>query len=98
MSIQWTTVQLARLKRFFIVLAGSGLVFSEWERLVIDHRVSGKKAHDAHLVAIMNLNAVTHILTLNAADFSRYPGITVLDPRLLPSHSGGGATPLNKET
>jgi predicted nucleic acid-binding protein len=48
--------------------------------LVGTHLVSGKQAHDAHLVAVMLVYAVTDILTFNIADFRRYPGITVLDP------------------
>jgi hypothetical protein len=28
----------------------------------------------------MQVHAVTHILTLNTADFSRYAGITAMDP------------------
>lgn len=35
----------------------------------------GVKAPDARLVAVMNVHGVDHLLTLNTADFSRYPGI-----------------------
>ena len=55
-------------------------VAGAWEMLVGKHLVSGKQAHDAHLVAVMLVYAVTSILTFNIADFQRYPGITVLDP------------------
>ena len=47
------------------------------------HGVSGKKAHDARLVATMTVNGITHILTFNADDFTRYAGITVLHPAKL---------------
>jgi predicted nucleic acid-binding protein len=58
----------------------------EWQRLVVRHDVKGRNAHDARLVAAMNVHGVGHILTFNAADFARYPGITVLDPySFLPS-------------
>lgn len=83
MSVQWAAAQLARMKRFFLVVADSAEVFREWERLVIPLQVSGKKVHDARLVASMNVHAITHILTFNADDFSRYPGITVLQPQKL---------------
>lgn len=39
MTVQWTVDQLARMRRFFTVLAGTAVVFSEWERLVINHQV-----------------------------------------------------------
>jgi hypothetical protein len=42
--------------------------------------VSGKKVHDARLVATMNVHHVSRILTFNADDFSRYPGLTAIDP------------------
>jgi len=58
-------------------------VYPEWRRLVVTHGVSGKKAHDARLVAAMTVNRITHILTFNADDFARYTGINVIDPARL---------------
>ena len=51
-----------------------------WERVVIEHRVLGRQAHDARLVALMLSHGVSHILTLNTADFARYPEITAVTP------------------
>jgi len=42
--------------------------------------VFGNKVQDARLVAIMNVHHVSHLLTFNTGDFSRYPGFTVIDP------------------
>jgi hypothetical protein len=42
--------------------------------------VSGVAVHDARLVAAMRAHGVYHILTLNDADFARYPGITAMNP------------------
>ena len=39
-----------------------------------------EKTDDARLVAAMTVHGVRHVLTFNGEDFSRYPGITVLDP------------------
>ncbi len=55
-------------------------VYKEWRALVARHGVSGKKSHDARLVAAMNVQGVSHILTFNTQDFTRYPGIVALDP------------------
>ncbi len=81
MSIQWSAAQLFRMKRFFPILPDTADVFAEWERLVIQQQVSGKKVHDARLVASMNVHGVTHILTFNDSDFSRYPGIIIISPQ-----------------
>jgi predicted nucleic acid-binding protein len=43
--------------------------------------VSGKKSHDARLVAVMNTQNITRVLTFNTDDFARYPGITAIHPR-----------------
>ena len=81
MSIQWASTQLGRLKQFFAVLPESADTFPEWERLVVQYQVSGKKTHDTHLVAVMNVHRITHIMTFNGADFARYPGISVIQPQ-----------------
>lgn len=75
MTAQWQSVV-----GLFRLLEGASGVAAAWERLAIAHSVSGKQAHDAHLVAVMQVYGVTHILTFNAADFRRYPDIRVLDP------------------
>lgn len=64
----------------FTLLPDNPAVFTEWQRLVVQHDVKGKNSHDARLVAAMAAHGVTRILTFNLADFARYPGITVLDP------------------
>jgi predicted nucleic acid-binding protein len=61
-------------------------LFQEWRRLVVHHKVSGKKAHDTRLVAAMNVHAIRRIVTFNVRDFARY-GVQVLDP----DHVLGGA-------
>ena len=72
---------LTRLERSVVRLPDVDNVYPEWRRLVSLHAVAGKKVHDARLVAAMNIHAITHILTFNGDDFTRYAGITVVDPR-----------------
>jgi predicted nucleic acid-binding protein len=72
--------ELWALNGLFRLLEGKPGVAGVWERLVGAHLISGKQAHDAHLVAVMLVHGVTSILTFNIADFQRYPDITVLDP------------------
>jgi predicted nucleic acid-binding protein len=62
------------------LLSDSEAVYREWRRIVVQHAVSGVQVHDARLVAAMRVHGVSHILTLNVTDFSRYSGITVAHP------------------
>ena len=72
--------ELATLRNLFVVLADSDAVLADWERLVVQHLVIGKQAHDAHLVASMLVHRVTHLLTFNDSDFKRFAEITVINP------------------
>jgi predicted nucleic acid-binding protein len=64
-----TTIQaqaeLARIKSLFRLLPDTPPIYNEWETLVGRHRVSGKNAHDARIVAAMKVHAVTDLLTFN---------------------------------
>jgi len=73
--------------RFFPLLADTPAVFEEWRRLVAAREVSGKQVHDTRLVAVMLAHGVTHLLTLNPNDFSRFPEITLVHPADVPSMS-----------
>ena len=45
-----------------------------------DYSVKGVQVHDAKLVAAMCVHDLTHILTFNVDDFSRYPEIIAVHP------------------
>lgn len=51
-----------------------------WERIVFEHKVLGKQAHDARLVALMQAHGITHLVTLNTQDFARYQDVIPLTP------------------
>jgi predicted nucleic acid-binding protein len=51
-----------------------------WESLVIQYRFIGKRAHDARLVAAMNVYGLTAILTFDRTGFSHDAGIEVVYP------------------
>jgi len=55
-------------------------IYAEWKRLVTQHAVMGKPAHDARLVAAMNVHGITHLLTFNISDFKRFSEITAVSP------------------
>ena len=80
MTIDKATTELMSLQALFVLLLDEPSIFSEWEKLVIQHRVSGKQAHDARIIAAMKVHGVTHLLTFNTDDFKRYTEIAAVHP------------------
>jgi len=64
----------------FLFLLETPAIYPAWEALVLQHQVMGKPAHDARLVAAMQVHGITEILTFDKAGFSRYSGIEVIHP------------------
>ncbi len=73
--------EIARIKSIFRLLPDSPAIFAEREKLVGQHAVLGKNAHDARIAAAMIVHNITHLLTLNVSDFKRFQGITALEPK-----------------
>jgi predicted nucleic acid-binding protein len=73
--------ELQRLEMLFPLLPDTAAIHAEWRQLVVGAAVSGRQVHDARLVAVMQAHGLTYLLTFNAADFVRYPGITVVRPQ-----------------
>jgi predicted nucleic acid-binding protein len=80
MAPEAAAIELDRIKTAFEFQPDTPAVHPIWESLVIRHRVSGKPAHDARLVAAMLAHGLTAILTFDRTGFSRYPGIEVIHP------------------
>jgi predicted nucleic acid-binding protein len=81
LSVQETERRLRVIERLCSVLSESTNTYSVWRGLVVTHAVKGVKVHDARLVAWMTSQAITHIVTLNPSDFSRYSGIVSISPK-----------------
>lgn len=76
--------ELAEIEAMLLLLPETEVVYARWRDLVAAYGVSGVQVHDARLVACMLANRVSHLLTLNGADFARYGDIiTVVHPRAL---------------
>jgi predicted nucleic acid-binding protein len=54
-------------------------VFDEWWRLVATG-VSGKRTHDARLVALMHVHGIERVLTFNVDDFAGFDRVTPVGP------------------
>ena len=70
---------LGRINRNFPILETPD-IHQEWQRPVVEHRVSAKKAHDTRLVAAMSVHGVKRILTFNVDDFKSITEITTIHP------------------
>lgn len=81
LSSELVEVQVNHLKVMFTLLSDVPEIFPEWERIVLQYRVQGKQVHDAHLVAAMTVNNLTHLLTFNTTDFKRFSAITAVSPQ-----------------
>lgn len=95
LDIMETNRRLTTIESVFAVLSEPPAAYRMWRALVVTHAVEGKQVHDARLVALMQAHGITHILTLNDADFVRYPGITPILPTSLfnPAPPGVAPTP-----
>ncbi|HZS43771.1 MAG TPA: PIN domain nuclease [Blastocatellia bacterium] len=80
LTIQQAGAELARIRAFFELLPDNATTYSVWEKLVRQHQVKGKPAHDARFAALMITHGVTHMLTFNFSDFKRFNQITAIDP------------------
>lgn len=79
-SVAETEAEVNRLKALFPLLLDTEEIYQEWERLVVTYGIRGINVHDARLVAAMLVHGLTHILTFNVSDFSRYSEITTISP------------------
>jgi predicted nucleic acid-binding protein len=80
MSSTKVAAEITALLRLFHLLPYRGDVLQTWRRIVLEYSVLGKQAHDAHIVAMMQVHSIPAILTFNTAHFERFRGITILNP------------------
>ena len=80
MTVMETASTMRRLRQLFPLYRDERAIFERWEKLVTQHDVKGKNAHDARLVAAMLRHGLTHLLTFNGSHFKRFTEITVLTP------------------
>ena len=72
LSVEEATQEMALLKQLFAIKASNPSILTVWEDLVIKYQVKGKQGHDARLVAAMITHEISHILTFNVEDFTRF--------------------------
>ena len=83
MSPSKAAIEITALARLFHLLPYRAEVSDAWRRIVLAQGVSGKQAHGAHIVTMLEVHSIASILTFNDGHFRRYPGITVINPAQL---------------
>ena len=83
MTVQQAMGEVDALRGVLTVLPDAPAIVDEWLRLIVAYDCKGKPSHDARLVAAMKTHNLGQILTFNGQDFTRFSGITVLDPMTL---------------
>lgn len=83
LTVEEATHEMALLKRLFAIKAGSPLILTVWENLVVKYQVKGKQGHDTRLVAAMITYKISHLLTFNVEDFTRFSEIIAIAPQTI---------------
>ena len=71
-------------RTFALLLSDEAMVYGHWKRLILGERMTGRRAFDARLVAVMLAHGIARLLTFNGADFAGL-GIVVLEPQAVSS-------------
>jgi predicted nucleic acid-binding protein len=72
--------RLRFIERSCEILTESSSSHQIWSSLVEELQLTGVTVHDARIAAIMLAQGYSQILTLNAQDFRRFPGVIALVP------------------
>ena len=72
--------QVATIEKLGQLLSFDDAAYVIWRQILVNHKIVGVAVHDARLVATMLRFGITNILTLNDADFQRYPNIVSWTP------------------
>jgi predicted nucleic acid-binding protein len=68
----------------FPLLPDTPDIFPAWKLVVHTSGAIGKQVHDARLIAVCHVHAITHLLTFNIRHFARFantgPSVVIVDP------------------
>jgi predicted nucleic acid-binding protein len=79
-TVERTRSTVETLLARFPILSEPPEVVGIWIGIVVERGVKGKRVHDAHLLATMKANGVSHLLTFNASDFPAMDDLAILPP------------------
>ena len=75
LSVIETEAKAATFEASFPLLPETPDIFPAWKAIVAALAVVGKQVHDARLVAVCHVHAVSHLLTFNVAHFHSPGGV-----------------------
>jgi predicted nucleic acid-binding protein len=87
MTVAECLQEIGKLRTIFRFLPDEPDLYAEWEAAVVAGNCHGRVSFDARLVAAMRTHGITRIVTFNLSDFTRFHGITVIDPHSFPISS-----------
>ena len=77
---QQARAEICATRALFELLPETAQVYPTWEGLIAKHDITGKRAHDVRLVALMIQHRVGKLPTFNDADFRPFTEIEALNP------------------
>ena len=81
LSTEEASIELDRFGTpLFHLMQDERAILPRWRELVETHRVQGKPAHDARLVAAMLRHGLSCLVTFNVGDFARYSEVISVHP------------------
>lgn len=80
LSVLEAEMEFNDLASLLKIVDDTSAILPMWRKLVIQHQVMGKNAHDARLVASMIVHKIERILTFNVVDFHRYKEVEAVSP------------------
>jgi predicted nucleic acid-binding protein len=72
--------RIEEIRAAYPILADPHNLVDRWLQLCLKHSTSGRPSHDARVVAWMDAYRITHLMTLNPADFRRYDHLLLIVP------------------
>jgi predicted nucleic acid-binding protein len=80
LSAEEAAAELADFQKLLLFLNETENVKDRWFNLVRTFNVTGKRAHDARIVALMLENQIQSVFTINKDDFDFHPAIQIRTP------------------
>jgi len=80
LSINDAETTVGDILNTFQCLEEPAKIVEVWRNLAVSHRVAGKQSHDARLVAIMQSQGVSQLVSINTGDFKRFSEIVCVTP------------------
>jgi predicted nucleic acid-binding protein len=81
LTVRETNARVEAIERVMTLLPDNEELYRVWRQLVVLNNVKGVQVHDARLAAAVRIHGISHVLTFNQPDFSRYANITIVRPQ-----------------